>query len=312
MIRLLPALLVGLGLILPLLRADPAAKPLRHPQRPLLWKVTGKELKKPSWLFGMIHLGQGALGTLHPQASAALEASDVVYTEVAMDSASLLGQTRHFLRDDGTTLSRSIGDELHNQFIAELNRVSPSLGVAVFEAFKTWAVAVTIPLLKVQLQGSQPLDAIIWQKAVAADKSIKALETAADQFGIFDALTEQEQIILLAESLRQMREARAAGEDPVQLLVDAYLTGDPKKVEREVERQFQEMARGEHQALGKKLLKQLLEDRDISMSKTMAGHLEAHPGQSHFFAVGAAHYVGKDHIGEQLRARGYTVELVTP
>ncbi len=290
----------------------PAIAAPEHPVRPLLWKVEGKDLEKPSWLFGTIHLGDGPVGKLHPTAARALDSSDAVYTEVSMDPATQLGLARHFLRADGKKLSESIGDELHKQFSAELAAVNAALTPGVFESFKTWAAAVTVPMLEAQLSGATPLDGVVWQKARDAGKTTGALEKAADQFGIFDALTEEEQIILLSESLRLQREARAGGDDPIDKLVEAYVSGDPEKVEAEVERQFKEMAEGEHKELGEKLLKRLLDDRDTAMARTMASRLESEPAKSHFFAVGAAHYVGDDNIGEQLRKKGYTVTLVTP
>ena len=45
-----------------------------HPVKPLLWKIEGKGLSKPSYLFGTIHLGSGPLAKLHPAAEAAFEA----------------------------------------------------------------------------------------------------------------------------------------------------------------------------------------------------------------------------------------------
>ncbi len=304
----LATLLVALSPVV----AEPEAKALDHPVRPLLWKVEGKELEKPSWLFGTIHLGKGPVGKLHPAAKKALEGSDAVYTEVSMDPATQLGLAGHFVRADGKKLSESIGDELHKQLVAELKKVSPALTPALFESFKTWAVAVTVPLLEVQLSGGTPLDGIVWQMAKDAGKTTGALEEPADQFVIFNDLTEEEQIILLSESLRLQRESRAEkGPSPVERLVDAYVSGDPERVEAEVEKQFHEMAEGEHKALGDKLLKRLLDDRNVEMAKEMTALLKAEPAKSHFFAVGAAHYIGKGNIGDLLRKQGYTVTLVT-
>jgi uncharacterized protein YbaP (TraB family) len=38
---------------------------VKHPEKPLLWKIEGKGLEKPSYLFGTIHLGAEAVTTLH-------------------------------------------------------------------------------------------------------------------------------------------------------------------------------------------------------------------------------------------------------
>ena len=41
---------------------------LKHPVKPALWKVEGKDLTKPSYLFGTIHLGDPRVVKLHPKA----------------------------------------------------------------------------------------------------------------------------------------------------------------------------------------------------------------------------------------------------
>jgi uncharacterized protein YbaP (TraB family) len=297
--------------LLPLsLQAAPPAP--KHPHRPLLWKISGPALEKPSWLFGTIHLGHGPVATLHPAAAEALRSSDIVYTEVSMAPASMLSLSRQFLRRDGRKLSDAIGEDLHRQLEAELALVDPAFDATVFRTFKTWAVAVTLPLLKDQLVGKPPLDAVIWQRATAAKQTTRALEKGADQLGIFDALTEVEQRNLLAETLRLLREAREAGRDPLQNLIQAYLSGDPQRVEAEVQQQFEEITRGEHRELGEKLIRKVLEERDIRMSQTLATHLQQEPGKSHFFAVGAAHCCGEKSIRTQLGQLGYEVELVLP
>lgn len=294
-----------------LISTSALAEQPEHPERPLMWKVEGQGLQKPSYLFGTIHLGGGAVGTLHPTAAKALTNSDATYTEVPMDMASQLGLAKHFIRDDGKTLSASIGDELSKQLDAELKAVSPTLNADPFQSFKTWAIAVTIPMLKAQLAGSTPLDMVVWNKASEAGKKTDALEKPKDQFQIFDDLTEEEQIILLSESLRLQREARADKKDPVEALINAYVSGDPKKVEAEMEVQLRSMAEGEHKELSKKLLKRLLQDRNINMAEGMVARFKAAPNESNFFAVGAGHYVGKDNIRDILTNKGYKVTLVT-
>ena len=73
---------------------------MKHPEKPLLWKVEGKGMKEPSWLFGTIHIGEGPIVTLHPAADKAFENSDAVYTEVPMDMATQIGLAQHFIRKD--------------------------------------------------------------------------------------------------------------------------------------------------------------------------------------------------------------------
>jgi len=306
--RHLSACFVAVGLLLPILAKE--EKPPKHPSKPMLWKVEGKGLEVPSWLFGTIHLGKGRLSRLHPAAAKALDESDVLFTELPMDPAAQIGMAGHHVRKDGRTLSDSIGPELSKQLDAELAAISPALTSDALQGFKTWAVAVQVPMLAVQLEGAPALDTIVYRKAKAAGKETGALEKAADQFDIFDGLSEAEQVGYLAETLRMQEEARAKGGSPLGALVEAYLAGDDERAEAEMRRQFRFMAEGEHAELGKKLMKQLLDDRNATMARDMAALLAADPGKSHFFAVGTGHYLGKGSIVELLEKRGYEITRV--
>ena len=302
-------LCLGLLALSPL--AAIGAEEKKHPDKPLLWKIEGKGLEEPSWLFGTIHIGEGPIATLHPAAEKAFDGAGAVYTEVPMDLATQIGLAQHFIRKDGKTLGDSIGAELSKQLDAELKVINPALDSTPFQTFKTWTVAVTLPMLEFQTKGNQALDMIIWDRASKADKTTAAIEKPEDQFGIFDDLTEQEQVVFLAESIRSQKEARESGENPTQALVDAYILGDDETILAEMEKQIAEMAKGEHKELGEKLLKRLFDDRNINMAKFIAAKLTAEPDESHFFAVGAGHYIGKDNVGELLTKQGFKITRVT-
>lgn len=281
-----------------------------HPLRPMLWKVEGGKLEKPSWLFGTIHVGKGPVAELHPAAARAFDEADAVYTELEMDPATQLGLAKHFLREDGRRLSDSIGEELSAQLEKELKLIQPALTSAVLQTFKTWAVAITLPTLKLQLDGAPPLDMILWQNAAKAGKATSALEKPQDQFVIFDDLSEEEQVIMLSETIRQLKEARVSGEDLTQKLIDSYVAGDDEEVMGWMNRSYEEMLEGEHPELGKKLLKRLINDRNAAMAAVILSKLKSEPGKGHFFAVGTAHYLGEESIGNHLSKQGYKVTRV--
>ncbi|MGB6223408.1 TraB/GumN family protein [Haloferula sp.] len=287
------------------------AEEKKHPDKPLLWKIEGKGIEQPSWLFGTIHIGQGPIAKLHPAADKAFDGSDAVYTEVPMDAATQLGLAQHFIRKDGKTLQDAIGVELSKQLDAELKTINPALDSTPFQSLKTWTVAVTLPMLEFQTTGSKALDTILWERAARSNKTTGALEKPEDQFGIFDDLTEEEQIIFLSESVRTQKEAREAGENPTQALVDAYILGDDVKIQAEMEKQITKMAEGDHKELGKKLLKRLFDDRNRNMAKFIADKLATEPDTPHFFAVGAGHYIGKDNVGELLTKKGYKITRIS-
>ena len=287
-----------------------AEEQLKHPVKPLLWKIEGGDLKKPSYLFGTIHLGGGPLNKLHPAAEKAFEESEVVLTEIPMDAKTQLGTMGKLMRKDGKTLTESIGEDLSKELDAELRAINPALSSKPFQPLCTWAIAATLPMLEIQLTGATAMDKRIWDAAVKKDKKTDAMETADSQLDIFASLTEEEQIGFLSETLRTMRKDREEGKNSIKELTDAYIQGDAALIKKLVEKSFQEMREGPQKELGEKIAEKLLPQRDKTMAATIAEKLKASPDTVHFFAAGTAHFTGEPSIRSHLEKAGYRITRI--
>jgi len=287
-----------------------AAQPA-HPAKPLLWKVEGNGMKAPSYLFGTIHLSIPPVGNLHPAAQKAFEASDAVYTEVPLDTASQMTAVPLLSRKDGKTLDESTGNEVAKELNDELRQINPQLDSKPFQTLKTWAVAITVPMLQFQLKGEKALDVKLWDLATEEGKTTGALETTASQVKLFEDFSEAEQVHMLADTLKQLREDRMAGRDSAAELIAAYASGDEKKVLEKMNEGLTRIAEGEHKELGERFIKRFLTDRDVSMAATIDEKLRAAPDKVNFFAVGAAHYVGHPGIRAHLTGKGYRITPIT-
>jgi uncharacterized protein YbaP (TraB family) len=282
----------------------------KHPAKPLLWKIEGKGLTKPSYLFGTIHIGSPAVVTLHPAAQKAFDGADVVYTEVTMDAVAMLAATQHYLRKDGKSLSESMGKELSARFEEELKHVNPALDAEPFEMMSTWVTAITLTSLPELLTGKPPLDQVLWNNAVKAGKRTGALETTASNAAIFEEIGEEAQLAMLSGTMAYLKKCREEGKNLVRAITDVYLTGDLEGIEVEMNAFFEEMKRGENADVGKRVRTGLLDDRDANMSEKAAESLEKEPNLSHFFAAGAAHFASETGIGARLAKAGYTVTRI--
>ncbi len=308
--KLLPSLgslaLLLAAVVSPAMAAEPA-----HPAKPLLWKVEGNGMKAPSYLFGTIHLSIPPVGNLHPAAQKAFEASDAVYTEVPLDTASQMTAVPLLSRKDGKTLDESIGDKVAKELNDELRQINPQLDSKPFQTLKTWAVAITVPMLQFQLKGEKALDVKLWDLATEEGKTTGALETTASQVKLFEDFSEAEQVHMLADVLKQLREDRMASRDSAAELIAAYASGDEKKVLEKMNEGLTRIAEGEHKELGERFIKRFLTDRDVSMAATIDEKLRAAPDKVNFFAVGAAHYVGHPGIRAHLTGKGYRITPIT-
>jgi uncharacterized protein len=287
-----------------------AEEPLKHPVKPLLWKIEGGDLKKPSYLFGTIHLGGGALNQLHPAAEKAYNEAGFVLTEIPMDMKTQLGMMPKLLRKDGKTLSESIGPDLSKQLDEELRALNPGLNAKPFQPMRTWALAATLPMLEAQLTGATAIDKMVWDRAVKDGKKTGAMETADFQTGLFNDFTEEEQVKFLSETLRIMRTERADGKNSLKDLIDAYIQGDAALIKQLMDKATDEMRKGPEKELGEKLFTKLLTKRDETMAATIAEHLKAAPDTVHFFAAGTAHFTGEPSIRSHLEKAGYRITRI--
>jgi len=296
--------------ILALAPAARAEEESKHPIKPLLWKIEGKGLAQPSHLFGTIHISKGPAITLHPAAQKAFDASSHFYAEVPLDPASQMAIAPLMMRKDGKTLDDAIGKDLAAEFNAELKLINPALDSTPFQTMATWTAAMLPAILPHQLEGGKPLDMKLWEQATAAGKKTAGMEIPEAQLIAFTELTEEEQLTVFAETLKGLRKERAEGKDSTRELIDAYISGDPAKINAVVDRGMREMAKGEHKELGQKLMKRLLNDRDKTMADFIIAALKEQPDASHFFAAGAGHFVSEVNIATHLVNAGYTVSRI--
>ncbi len=278
--------------------------------KPLLWKVEGGDLKKPSYLFGTIHVAKGPGATLHPAVEKAFEEAEAVHTEAPFDAATQAGAVQLVLRHDGKTLADSIGEDLSSRLDEELKRINPALDSRAFQPLKTWYVAIMLPMLPFQLEGGKPLDMKLWDRAEAGGKGTAGMQTPAEQLSGFADFNEREQVILLGETLRLMKKDRDEGKDSTRDLVDAYVSGEVERIEAECDKAIKATTQGPHKELGERLMKRLLTERDVIMAEYIDGVLKESPDKIHFFAAGAAHYTGKTGVRTHLAKKGYTITRI--
>ena len=282
---------------------------LKHPVHSALFKVEGKGLTKPSYLFGTIHLGDPRLTTLHPTAEKAFQSADHFYGEVDPDPAKMLGMAGMMMRTDGTTLSKSIGPDLTKKLNTFLKGVNPAFGSSVFDPMKTWVMIVQLPVLQLQMEGKEPLDMVLYERAKKAGKTLGGLETIESQLMIFNDLDEKDQVMMLDYTLDMLADDEKNGKNATLEMLNTYLSKDLPELGAFVKKSMKldDDVDKEIKDLNDRFIKKLLDDRNVKMADAIAGLLEKQKGDTHFFAVGAAHYVGPTAIQKFLTKKGYTV-----
>ena len=279
---------------------------LKHPVKPMLWKVEGKDLKQESYLFGSIHLSDSRLTALHPAAQKAFDQSAALFTELDLSMASQMAMVGTFMRKDVKTLEQVLGNELCAALEEEIKAVNPALSAKPFAQYKIWALGMMVPALKEQLSGKKALDMQLWEQATKAGKKTGALEKVSDQVGKLDQLTIGEQKHMLEVTLKLLKKSRESGVDPFVELVNAYLSGDEKMIEA-IMSQDSYMGIKMDPEVVEKLYRLLLHERNVGMARSILDTLAQNPGQCSFFAAGAAHYIGDKSVVKLLEDAGYKI-----
>jgi uncharacterized protein YbaP (TraB family) len=283
-----------------------AAEPA-PPDKPLLWKIEGGGLEKPSHLFGTVHLTTPRIEKLHPAAQRAFDTADTVATELSLDPMVQMAGMALVMRKDGKTLSESIGDDLAEKLDATLKGINTELDAAVFEPMKTWTVAMAVVLLPHQFEGRKALDQLIWQRATDAAKETLGLEQMKDQVAAMEVLDESEQVVYLRATLDKFAE----NERLLRRMIADYEKGDAEAINRTMVESMRDLGDGEKEkAIGEKLVNSLLVERDRTMADTIDKILRADPAKSRFIAVGAGHLVGETSIRAHLEKKGWKITRV--
>lgn len=270
----------------------------------VLWKVE-KEGLPASYLFGTIHSSDPKLLTLPGKVAAALGEVSTVAVEIrdgsdAMVAGMMAGEPQKFFY----TGAENLGTHLTPDEVQRGQDMLKVIGLP-FTQLKPWFALASLALPACEVMraqtGAKVLDGEIERRAVAAGKTVMALETPFSQISAFIAVPEADAIAMLKatlaadykpidqfETLKLMYLERKIAEIWAMSLVSADLAGVPRT-------RFDAFRR------------ELLEKRNVGMIKAAQKELAA---GGIMIAVGALHLPGDKGLVELAREQGFKVTAV--
>lgn len=266
--------------------------PVQAAGQGMLWQVQASEANAPiSYLFGTIHVDDTRVTELDNVVTQALEASSLFMLEVMPSH-----EVAPFLMPAPGLAPHLKPAELEQvQALAEQHGLELKLALRI----KPWLLAMVFDMP--QEQSPYTLDNQLYMQAQQGGKQTQALEGTQEHYSSLDSLSLQEQMQILRSVLAR---SQAQKEADVELLLQAYLSGDIKQVAA-----LDEQLSGDDLPadLWQKMKVLLLDQRNISMAARIA---EQARKQAVFVAVGAAHLPGQGGIIARLQQAGFKVELV--
>lgn len=277
----------------------------------LLYKISGKGLRKPSYIIGTYHLAPVSFVDSIPGLRSALAESEQVYGEIEtadmtspeniakMQQAMMLPEgktltellTPEQMQKLNATMKELLGVDMSNPMVAQqMNKMLP-------QALVTQLTVIMYLKKHSGFNPTQSFDDYFQQQAVAQGKPVGGFETMDFQLqALFGSISIERQIELLMCFLNN----REWEESQVDNIVEAFFAQDLNRIEAAMDEKQDNScdATDEENEL-------LIYGRNATWLKKMPEIMQQ---KSTFFAVGAAHLVGERGVLASLRNAGYLVE----
>ena len=264
----------------------------------LLWRISGKNLSKPSYLFGTIHLLCANDIELSANLKKAIEETDKVYLELDMDNLFEMMQAvqKMKMRND-TTLSDLLSREDYEKVKAFFSKKGTIIPFSILETYKPMLAASMIMQTSTECDNAISMEQLIMMEAKKSEKEIKGMETMAYQLSIFDSIPYEVQAKQLLSFIADEGTEEKASKDYDEMAT-AYRNQDLSKLEALINNE--EFGIGNFTDL-------LLYNRNKNWVNTMQ---KIFSSNSIVVAAGAGHLPGEQGVINLLRKAGYTVEPV--
>lgn len=261
----------------------------------LLWKISGKGLERPSYLFGTMHILCADDIHMSENFKKVISGSDLIYLEVDMDNMmELLSSLRYLKMSGNKKLSDLLSPEDYEKVKAYFTKNAAIIPFAMMESFKPFFISSMISDQSMDCPNKEGMEQAIMKEAKTSNKEIRGLETIQFQASVFDSIPYERQ----AKELVRAIESPATDGDNTKELVSVYKEQNLDKIQAMTSQEDGLMS--EYLDL---LLYRRNADWAVKMSKLM-------PANSILFAVGAAHLPGAKGVIELLKKSGYTVTPV--
>jgi uncharacterized protein YbaP (TraB family) len=277
------------GLAAAVLVAAPA-----HAQPPV-WVV--KDADSEMLIFGSVHVLPPGLAWRPPALDAAVARANDIWFELPVGP----GSEQEVARLAGTLgvlpPDKSLYRMLPPSAAARLSKLADAYGVdkTVLDRLEPWLAEVALAGAAYKAAGADTQHGVEAVLNGAAPASVKrqALETPAEQLGLFDSAPLPEQIASLSETLHELE----TDPDGFAGMIRAWMAADVRKLDKEA---LEPLRKASPALFGR-----LVTQRNANWTRELDARLKG-SGRT-VVVVGVGHLVGSGGVPARLRALGYSV-----
>jgi len=267
----------------------------------LLWKISGKDLDKPSYILGTFHLKPAAFLDSIPGARAALLSAEQVVGELTLnDMGNMQLQVQQAMMMPADTTYQMLYSEEDYQFVSKQLTASMGAGLDQLKMLIPAGIDMVYVMMTYQkyfpnVNPSNVIDVAVQSIATENNKPILGLETVNDQIhALFGEPLKRQAELLLCSLKNQDYEISQA-----ETVIEYYDRFDLNKL-------YEIMMSDDNPcSSSQEEMNKLNKDRNDSWVKILPGIMKE---RSSFIAVGALHLAGEEGILNQLEKLGYKVE----
>lgn len=275
-----------------------AAKPIT--ENSLLWEISGKDLKSPSYLFGTIHMINKKDFEITPATKKALAKASKVTFEINMDDmadiSKMLPVLMKAFMEGGTTLADLLTEEEYG--LVKDHFVDMGLPMMMLDRIKPMFLSALSgeDMLTMNTDSSQVVsyEMELMKLAQEQEMTVAGLETAEFQMSMFDSIPYKAQAKMLLESIK----SEDTGDEEFQKMVEMYKSQDINGM--------QDLIKGDEEGVGK-YTELLLVNRNKNWIPIMETMMKE---EVVFFAVGAGHLGGEMGVINLLKEEGYKLKAI--
>lgn len=270
-------------------------------EKSLVWKISGKGLKKPSFLYGTIHMIPKDQFELPEPVREGLDKVRRVAFEIDMkEMTNLRSQmsliTKSFMAG-GKTLKDLLNEE--DYALVRAKMAEKGLPAGMFERMKPMFLSTLFSSDESSPMGGGSVTSVemeLFKMSKNRRLESAGLETAAYQMSVFDSIPYTAQAQMLVDGLRSM-DSLSTGEDQLDEMLRMYRDQDISAMQSMI---GEDSGMGQYEDI-------LLVKRNQNWIPVMARMMADKPT---LFAVGAGHLGGKFGVVALLRKEGYRVESI--
>jgi hypothetical protein len=275
--------------------AKPVVSASETLEKSLFWKISGNGLKKPSYLYGTIHIICKEDLMITDNMKGGLDKSEQLVLEIDMDEPGMmLSSMKMMMMPGGKTIKQLLSEDDY-KMVNKFFKDSLKMDLGFLGTMKPMMLSsVMYPkILNCTIASYEQtlMDYVKQQK-----KPVLGLETIEDQMNAIDKIPLENQAKMLVESVKDY--GKSVGE--FKKLLNDYKN-------RDLEGLYKNMQQSETMEMTPEFESALLNERNqrwIPIIEKMTKE------KTTFFAVGAGHLAGKNGVINLLRQKGYKVEAL--